>query len=168
MINKLFIALIAGFAIYALVRYFYMKPKFRNGESIPNIEAKLLSGEDFNIYGFKSEFHQVLLNLVNNAKDAILENYQKLLEQENNFSEHGIIKINLKETEISHEIIIQDNGGGIPENILSRIFEPYFTTKSPDKGTGIGLYMSKMIVEKNMSITFFLRSADLKQHIRGH
>ncbi|GLR19793.1 TlpA family protein disulfide reductase [Portibacter lacus] len=47
--NKLFIALIAGFAIYALVRYFYMKPKFRNGEDIPKIEATLIDGKEFNI-----------------------------------------------------------------------------------------------------------------------
>ncbi len=54
--NKLFIALIAGFAIYALVRYFYMKPKFRNGESIPKIEATLLNGEQFDIEDLKGQF----------------------------------------------------------------------------------------------------------------
>jgi len=56
MINKLFIALIAGFAIYALARYLYMKPKFRNGESIPKIEATLMNGQAFDIEDLKGQF----------------------------------------------------------------------------------------------------------------
>ena len=56
MINKLFIGLIAGFAIYALVRYLYMKPKFRNGEEIPVISANLMSGEAFNIEDLKGKY----------------------------------------------------------------------------------------------------------------
>lgn len=56
MINKLFIGLIAGFAIYALARYLYMKPKFRNGESIPRIEATLMNGKAFDIEDLKGQF----------------------------------------------------------------------------------------------------------------
>ncbi|MBF0265516.1 MAG: hypothetical protein HQL46_09615 [Gammaproteobacteria bacterium] len=108
-------------------------------------------GNDFKLYGLKSEFHQVLLNLVNNAKDAILDNYKNQLEQGKKSADSGIILIELKIKDNIRKISVLDNAGGIPEKILPRIFEPYFTTKSPDKGTGIGLYMSKMIVEKNMN-----------------
>jgi thiol-disulfide isomerase/thioredoxin len=56
MVNKFFIALIAGFAIYAVVRYFYMKPKFRNGEAIPKIEARLINGDQFSIEDLSGQF----------------------------------------------------------------------------------------------------------------
>lgn len=95
-----------------------------------------IQGEDFIVHGFKSEFQQVLLNLLTNAKDAILEN--KIL--------NGEIFITLFDTCVS----VEDNGGGIEESILQRIFEPYFTTKDQGKGTGLGLYIAKMIVEQNM------------------
>jgi signal transduction histidine kinase len=47
-------------------------------------------------------------------------------------------------------VVITDNAGGIAEEALGRVFDPYFTTKGPDKGTGIGLFISKTIIEKNM------------------
>ncbi|MCH9813543.1 MAG: ABC transporter substrate-binding protein [Epsilonproteobacteria bacterium] len=95
-----------------------------------------ITGDDFIITGYKSEFQQVILNLVNNAKDAIDE--QKI--------KHGKINILLKD----REIIICDNAGGIDKDSVDRIFEPYYTTKEQGKGTGIGLYMSKRIIEDNM------------------
>lgn len=100
-----------------------------------NIDVEV-KGEDQQLNGFKGEFQQVLLNIINNAKDAILEQKR----------EKGKILILLSEKSIS----IEDNGGGIKEEVIERIFEPYFTTKDQGEGTGIGLYMSKMIVEKNM------------------
>lgn len=96
----------------------------------------VMQGEDTSIHSFRSEFQQVILNLINNSKDALIE--KKI--------DHAKISIQLFPTGLS----IEDNAGGIKEEILNRIFEPYFTTKEQGKGTGIGLYMSKMIVEKNM------------------
>ena len=95
-----------------------------------------ISGESFEVNGFKNEFLQVILNIINNAKDALLENE----------IEDAKITILLEEKIIK----IRDNAGGIPDEILERIFEPYFTTKEQGKGTGMGLYMSKMIIEENM------------------
>ena len=96
--------------------------------------------KDIRIFGYEGEFSQVILNLLANAKDALLENNvenKKVIidvHQENNF-------INIS---------IKDNAKGIPIEIIDKIFEPYFSTKEEGKGSGIGLYMSKTIIENNM------------------
>jgi len=100
-----------------------------------NIEIEI-KGESFTINSYKNEFQQVILNLINNAKDALLE--QKIKDAK--------IVIEIKDK----SIIIKDNAGGVPAEIVNRIFEPYFTTKEEGKGTGMGLYMSKIIIEKNI------------------
>lgn len=95
-----------------------------------------INPQSFTINGYKSEFQQVIINILTNAKDIFLE--------------RKIVKPNIIITIKNRSIYIQDNGGGISEDILGRIFEPYFTTKSQGKGTGMGLYISKMIIEDNM------------------
>jgi len=100
-----------------------------------NIKVNVI-GNEFLYHGFQTEYQQVILNLVNNSKDAILEN--KIINPK--------IDIVIKNNKITFE----DNAGGISQCILDRVFEPYFTTKEQGKGTGIGLYMSKMIIEENM------------------
>jgi len=95
------------------------------------------------IKGFPNEFKQVLLNLVQNARDAV-EDSRK------DSSEEGVIEVGVEELETSVKIFVCDNGDGIPDDVAERIFEPYFTTKEEGRGTGVGLYMSKIIIEQNM------------------
>ena len=98
--------------------------------------ALTFTGKSFFYHGLHSEYQQVILNIINNAKDALVENN----------IQNPIIKINMNEG----NVIIKDNAGGIPLAIIDHIFEPYVTTKKESKGTGIGLYMSKVIIEENM------------------
>jgi len=86
------------------------------------------------------ELSQVIINIMNNAKDIIVEK---------NIAD-GWIKIYLKKNDKYVDIIIEDNGGGIPKEILPKIFDPYFTTKHQSQGTGLGLHMSKNIIEKSL------------------
>jgi len=87
------------------------------------------------IEGYKSEFSQVILNIINNAIDIL---------KERNIENKKIwIRINGKTIEI------EDNAGGIPDEIKDKIFEPYFTTKFQSQGTGIGLYMSRVIITQH-------------------
>jgi chemotaxis methyl-accepting protein methylase/signal transduction histidine kinase len=90
------------------------------------------------VYGFPGEISQVIINILNNALDAFEERNIKNAE----------IRIKAWLKDEKHNLSIRDNAGGIPEDVQNKIFDPYFTTKS--KGTGIGLYMSKMIIEKSM------------------
>ncbi len=100
----------------------------------------------YRVYGYANEFKQVLLNIISNARGAIIEAREEgLIDKEN-----GEISIDLTQLENQITISITNNGKIIPEGIFDRIFEPYFTTKKGVEGTGIGLYMSKTIIEKHM------------------
>ena len=103
-----------------------------------------LSGPlEVQVSGYPNEFSQVIMNLLSNAKDAL---------EERNITEKYIEILISKEAE-NAIIGVIDNGGGISDEILDRMFEPYFTTKHKASGTGIGLYMSKQIIEKQMNGT---------------
>ena len=93
--------------------------------------------ETVNIYS--TELNQVILNLIKNAQDAFVET---------NIN-HAEIKINTYSENLNAIIEISDNAGGIPEHILDKIFDPYFSTKKSKDGTGLGLYMSKIIVNEH-------------------
>lgn len=95
---------------------------------------------DIEIFGYENEFAQVIINILNNSKDAI----------EKNKISKGFINIDISKEMDEVVITITDNGGGINKEIIDRVFEPYFTTKEKKDGTGIGLYMSKMIIENSM------------------
>jgi CHASE1-domain containing sensor protein len=125
-------------------------------ESIKLVDAQLeaslieikISTNSFTINGYPTEFQQVILNLINNAKDALIEN--KI--------ENKSIQIKISSSNDIGLIKIKDNAQGISEEIKDRIFEPYFTTKEEGKGTGLGLYMSKMIIEDNMHGKIYVNS----------
>ena len=108
------------------------------------------------ITGYPNEFSQVLLNILNNAIDA--------------FSDRTIadpfVSIRIYTENGRAVVTIADNAGGIPEEIIDRIFEPYFTTKEQGKGTGIGLYMSKNIVEKTMNGSLTVQNTPLGAEFR--
>lgn len=113
---------------------------------IHNIKVELKLGQNMVLKGRRNEFLQVLLNILNNAKDAILEH----ISQGKLKAGEGIILIHAFKEQDRIILEIEDNGGGIPQELLKQIFDPYFSTKSEQQGSGIGLYMAKMIVEKKM------------------
>lgn len=102
-----------------------------------------VKGKDCKILGYENEFKQVVLNILSNAKDAIL------LKSETT-SLKGEIILTCKPYKSEVIVTICNNGGNINEEVMERIFEPYFTTKFETQGTGIGLYMCKTIIETNM------------------
>ena len=115
--------------------------------------------ENIKISGYETELIQVLINILNNSKDALtsIENEKKLI-----FID--VFKENDKAI-----IEIKDNAGGIDENIINKVFEPYFTTKHKSQGTGIGLFMCQEIIYKHMNgkisisnITFEYKSKTYK------
>jgi signal transduction histidine kinase len=99
-----------------------------------------IEGESFTVLGYSGEFQQVILSLISNAQDALVENE----------TENPWIKITLSTKGSKGYVRISDNAGGIDEKIIDKIFEPYFSTKEKSGGTGLGLYISKMIIENNM------------------
>ncbi len=96
---------------------------------------------DIEINNLENEIVQVMMNLLNNAKDV-------LATREN---QRRIIFVNIYKDKNDAIIEIIDNGGGIPEDIIDKVFEPYFTTKHKAQGTGIGLYMSLEMTTKHMN-----------------
>jgi signal transduction histidine kinase len=108
------------------------KFKNKNIEIIENIE-------DIEFYGREGEFIQVIMNILNNARDILETKEQRRL-----------IFITIFTQDNDAIIQIKDNGGGIPDQIINNIFDPYFTTKHKSQGTGIGLYMSEEMIRKHM------------------
>lgn len=112
------------------------------GSSLENNNIALTIKNDTNNSSFlnKASFIQVLLNIIGNAKDALLT---KEVEQ-------AAIDITASEENETITISVCDNAGGIPESIINKIDEPYFTTKQQLNGTGLGLYIARTIVEKHL------------------
>ena len=112
----------------------------------------------FRVLGYKNEFVHVLVNIISNARYAIKEKQKALENQE------GPDRIDITISRKDRQVIlsIMDTGTGIPCHLLEKVFTPYFTTKGTATGTGIGLYMAKMIVEKEMH-----GSITVENHLNG-
>ena len=146
-------------------RNFFKPNKLKDEVLVPNIYMesfkvidKSLSNNDiiaehhFNsqsrIKIFSRELLQVFINILKNAKEALQESdtpKKKILTQ-------------IDETQKTISISICDNAGGISEDIIEKIFDPYFSTKSEKNGTGLGLYMSKIIIEKHLFGTLSVKN----------
>ena len=100
--------------------------------------------------GNENEFGQVILNLVKNGIDAIKETNRG----------NGAIRLRVSENGGHWTIAVEDDGGGVPPEVMDRIFEPYFTTKFKSQGTGIGLYMARMIVEESLGGKITVENVD--------
>jgi len=123
------------------------------GSSLSNNSITINENIDENVFvsGFMSEFSQVILNILNNAKDALIENRET----------DRIINVSIYKENGYGCFSIEDNAGGIDKGIMQKVFDPYFTTKDEGKGTGIGLYMSKMIIENNMKGSLTLENSSI-------
>ena len=109
-------------------------------DDVEPIKVKLILGE----------LSQVIINIINNAKDVLIdENIQ-----------NGWVKVELEKFDDKVIITIQDNGGGIPEDVLPRIFEPYFTTKHKSQGTGLGLHMSYQIITESLNGKLYVKNSE--------
>lgn len=112
-------------------------------ETLSHSDILLKLTLDPNVHTFQSypnELKQVVLNLIKNAQDAMIMNDIP----------QGLIEITSFEEEGYSVLKVTDNAGGIDDRLKDKIFEPYFTTKEEYDGTGLGLYMSKVIIEKHM------------------
>jgi len=114
-----------------------MNPTFKQN----NINVSLHIDEPIEIYGYENELTQALINLLNNSQEALSKN--KI--------EFKYIDISIKKINNEIKIIIKDNAGGIRDDILSKIFDPYFTTKHKSQGTGLGLHMVYIFIVQTMN-----------------
>jgi PAS domain S-box-containing protein len=113
-----------------------VRPTLREKETVLDVSVEC----DTEVLGYANEYCQVILNILVNINDAFAERQVK----------EPRVTIRIFGDQGKCVMTIADNAGGIPEDIVDRIFDAYFTTKAPDKGTGLGLYMAKTIIEKNM------------------
>jgi len=136
------------------LEFFYINESIEQSHSIlektlktENVRIYFSPTCDYKIEGYPNEFSHVLVNIINNARDALNVSSQKKEKLIN-------ITTTFRHDNILHNCIsicIEDNAGGIDPKIMNKIFEPYFTTKHKSEGTGIGLYMCKQIVENSMN-----------------
>ena len=106
-----------------------------------NIELKSTFETQSEVDAYPRDLMQVFVNIITNAKDALVSNKTK----------NAQINIKVYEDEKYVNTEICDNGGGVDTETLPKLFDPYFSTKDEKNGVGLGLYMSKMIIEKHLN-----------------
>jgi len=138
-------------------RAFFLKDTVQRGFHVDKVVARTLglldatlrnacirvdvqAEKDVTLVGYRNEYAHALLNIINNARDVLCE--RKVADP--------YIAIRIFREGGRCVVTVQDNGGGMDDAIIPRIFDPYFTTKEPHQGTGLGLYMSKVIIESSM------------------
>lgn len=109
------------------------------------------SKDELLVNGVINELTQVFINILNNSKDILNENDVK----------EKVIVINFSKEDNKITITIQDNAGGVQDNIIDKIFDPYFTTKYKSQGTGIGLYMSAKIIHEHFSGEILVKNENI-------
>jgi signal transduction histidine kinase len=135
---------------------FYMRDIIKQTEDLTvisshkNIEIIYSEKNEIKVVGYSSELIQSLLILLNNAIYACQKNIENI--------SHGKIIINAYEEKGNVFIIVEDNGGGIDKKNIKKIFDPYFTTKEKENGTGLGLYILRLIVEDSMYGKIFIHN----------
>jgi len=107
--------------------------------------------EDIEIYMTTGELPQVIINIINNARDVLMEKE----------IQNPIINLDLQKDNSKVTITIEDNAGGIPLDIMPKIFEPYFTTKHQSQGTGLGLHMSFDIITKSLKGKLYVKNTEI-------
>ncbi len=122
-----------------------------------HIEIVVETSHPITICGYENELTQILLNLISNARDALILSD----------TQHKQIRIHTQEHSDHARIRVIDNGGGIKDDIMPKIFEPYFTTKHKSVGTGVGLYMAKELLEQHMGGSIHCKNIRHKMGIRG-
>lgn len=136
-------------AINGTLGIIYVQLKNKGIEVVINKSDK--DSEAHTVYGYQNEMEQCILIILSNAQDALVEN--KVTNPK--------IAVTLSHTDENKIVLsIQDNAGGIPDHVLDRIFEPYFTTKEQGEGTGIGLYIAKEIIERQMGGKLSVKNVD--------
>jgi signal transduction histidine kinase len=141
-----------------LFSHFSLKEAFGLSLELLNLKHKLhkdfkidfnLQNDDDKIYGIRSQITEAVYNIIDNAYEATKEKYDDLSEERKTYYK-PLIKVTLKHTDLKHIISIEDNGCGIKDENISKIFAPFFTTKSSYKsGTGIGMYIVRRMIEEN-------------------
>jgi signal transduction histidine kinase len=116
-----------------------------------NITIDPKINQDIELFGYQNELTQALINILNNAKDQLIKLDKEELKL---VSIETIIQNNMV------EINITDNGGGVPKDIIDKVFDPYFTTKHQSQGTGIGLYMTHEIIVKHFNGQLYVTNVD--------